>query len=91
MVPCIDMANHGSGDGVKALYDADSERNAVLRTCRAMCQPRLSNHVHRIGTSRNRNLFSRLESLYDADSERNAVLQLRWVKALQPGEEVTIS
>jgi hypothetical protein len=47
MVPCIDMANHGSGDGVKALYDADSERNAVL--------------------------------------------QLRWGKALQPGEEVTIS
>ncbi|KAJ6181024.1 hypothetical protein N7519_011485 [Penicillium mononematosum] len=47
MVPCIDMANHGSGDGVKALYDADPERNAVL--------------------------------------------QLRWGKALQPGEEVTIS
>ncbi|OQE40871.1 hypothetical protein PENCOP_c005G04784 [Penicillium coprophilum] len=47
MVPCIDMANHGSGDGVKALYDADSEGNAVL--------------------------------------------QLRWGKALQPGEEVTIS
>ncbi|CAG8908157.1 unnamed protein product [Penicillium egyptiacum] len=31
MVPCIDMANHASGDGVKALYDADSEGNAVLQ------------------------------------------------------------
>ncbi|KAJ5493818.1 hypothetical protein N7463_009905 [Penicillium fimorum] len=47
MVPCIDMANHGSGDGVNALYDADSDGNAIL--------------------------------------------QLRWGKALQPGEEVTIS
>ncbi|KAJ5793737.1 hypothetical protein N7457_000336 [Penicillium paradoxum] len=47
MVPCIDMANHVSGEGVKALYDADAEGNAIL--------------------------------------------QLRWGKALQPGEEVTIS
>lgn len=31
MVPCVDMANHVSGDGVKALYDADSEGNAVLQ------------------------------------------------------------
>ncbi|KAJ5511778.1 hypothetical protein N7453_003881 [Penicillium expansum] len=31
MVPCIDMANHVSGDGVKALYDEDSEDNAVLQ------------------------------------------------------------
>jgi hypothetical protein len=31
MVPCIDMANHVSGDGVKALYDADPEGNAVLQ------------------------------------------------------------
>ena len=31
MVPCVDMANHISGDGVKALYDADSEGNAVLQ------------------------------------------------------------
>jgi hypothetical protein len=41
------MANHVSGDGVKALYDANAEGDAVL--------------------------------------------QLRWGKALQPGEEVTIS
>jgi hypothetical protein len=31
MVPCIDMANHVCGDGVKALYDADSNGNAVLQ------------------------------------------------------------
>ena len=31
MVPCIDMANHVSGDGAKALYDVDSEGNAVLQ------------------------------------------------------------
>jgi hypothetical protein len=31
MVPCIDMANHACGDGVKALYDADSDGNAVLQ------------------------------------------------------------
>ncbi|KAJ5301310.1 hypothetical protein PENANT_c023G10356 [Penicillium antarcticum] len=31
MVPCIDMANHMCGDGVKALYDADSNGNAVLQ------------------------------------------------------------
>ncbi|EKV06264.1 SET domain protein [Penicillium digitatum] len=31
MVPCIDMANHVSSDGVKALYDTDSEGNAVLQ------------------------------------------------------------
>ncbi|KAJ5135509.1 uncharacterized protein N7515_004787 [Penicillium bovifimosum] len=31
MVPCVDMANHVSGGGVKALYDADAEGNAVLQ------------------------------------------------------------
>ncbi|GAB1193592.1 hypothetical protein APSETT444_002813 [Aspergillus pseudonomiae] len=31
MVPCIDMANHASEDIVKALYDEDTEGNAVLQ------------------------------------------------------------
>lgn len=31
MVPCIDMANHASGDGVKALYEADSNGDAILQ------------------------------------------------------------
>lgn len=31
MVPCIDMANHTSGDGVKALYEADSNGDAILQ------------------------------------------------------------
>ncbi|KAJ5728833.1 uncharacterized protein N7483_003341, partial [Penicillium malachiteum] len=31
MVPCIDMVNHVAGPAVKALYDTDSEGNAVLR------------------------------------------------------------
>lgn len=31
MVPCIDMANHAAGASVKALYDVDSEGNAVLQ------------------------------------------------------------
>ena len=31
MVPCIDMANHVAGESVKALYDVDSEGNAVLQ------------------------------------------------------------
>lgn len=31
MVPCIDMANHVSGSDVRALYDADSEGNAILQ------------------------------------------------------------
>lgn len=31
MVPCIDMANHASEDTVKALYETDSEDNAVLQ------------------------------------------------------------
>ncbi|PWY94770.1 SET domain-containing protein [Aspergillus sclerotioniger CBS 115572] len=31
MVPCIDMANHASGETVKALYDEDMEGNAVLQ------------------------------------------------------------
>ncbi|KAJ5578337.1 uncharacterized protein N7459_007301 [Penicillium hispanicum] len=31
MVPCIDMANHVSGESVKALYDADAEGNAILQ------------------------------------------------------------
>lgn len=30
MVPCIDMANHASGDGTSALYDTDSNGNATL-------------------------------------------------------------
>lgn len=31
MVPCIDMANHISEPEVQALYDADSEGNAILQ------------------------------------------------------------
>lgn len=31
MVPCLDMANHISGSNVRALYDADSEGNAILQ------------------------------------------------------------
>jgi hypothetical protein len=31
MVPCIDMANHVSGDAVNARYDQDSDGNAVLQ------------------------------------------------------------
>lgn len=31
MVPCIDMANHMSGENVNALYDADSNGNAILQ------------------------------------------------------------
>lgn len=31
MVPYVDMANHNSGDQVKALYEADAEGNAVLQ------------------------------------------------------------
>lgn len=31
MVPCVDMANHVSGDSVKALYDEDSKGDAVLQ------------------------------------------------------------
>ncbi|KAF9886308.1 hypothetical protein FE257_011567 [Aspergillus nanangensis] len=31
MVPCIDMANHASEDRVKALYEEDTEENAVLQ------------------------------------------------------------
>ncbi|KAJ9351864.1 hypothetical protein C8Q69DRAFT_267476 [Paecilomyces variotii] len=31
MVPCIDMANHSSGDATVALYETDSEGNAVLQ------------------------------------------------------------
>lgn len=30
MVPCIDMANHASGDDTSALYDTDSNGNATL-------------------------------------------------------------
>lgn len=30
MVPCIDMANHASGDDTTALYDTDADGNAVL-------------------------------------------------------------
>ena len=31
MVPCVDMANHASENAVKALYDTDSEKNAILQ------------------------------------------------------------
>ncbi|KAJ5291244.1 hypothetical protein N7478_000495, partial [Penicillium angulare] len=31
MVPCIDMVNHVAGSATKALYDADSEGNAILQ------------------------------------------------------------
>ncbi|KAL8707423.1 MAG: hypothetical protein Q9220_007542 [cf. Caloplaca sp. 1 TL-2023] len=30
MVPCVDMANHASGDATTALYESDSDGNAVL-------------------------------------------------------------
>lgn len=30
MVPCIDMANHASGDNTSALYDTDNNGNAIL-------------------------------------------------------------
>ena len=30
MVPCIDMANHSSGDSTSALYETDSDGNAIL-------------------------------------------------------------
>ncbi|MCJ1391403.1 hypothetical protein MMC18_004267 [Xylographa bjoerkii] len=30
LVPCIDMANHGSGDATNALYETDADGNAVL-------------------------------------------------------------
>lgn len=30
MVPCIDMANHSSGESTSALYDTDSNGNAIL-------------------------------------------------------------
>lgn len=33
MVPCIDMANHVSGSDVRALYDADTDGNAILQLC----------------------------------------------------------
>ncbi|KAJ5676915.1 uncharacterized protein N7477_002548 [Penicillium maclennaniae] len=31
MVPCVDMANHASGEEVNALYEADSDGNALLQ------------------------------------------------------------
>jgi hypothetical protein len=31
MVPCVDMANHASGDATMALYETDEEGNAVLQ------------------------------------------------------------
>ncbi|EEA25623.1 hypothetical protein TMatcc_006145 [Talaromyces marneffei ATCC 18224] len=31
MVPCVDMANHASGEETVALYETDKERNAVLQ------------------------------------------------------------
>lgn len=31
MVPCVDMANHASGEETVALYETDEERNAVLQ------------------------------------------------------------
>lgn len=30
MVPCVDMANHASGEGTIALYETDGQGNAVL-------------------------------------------------------------
>jgi hypothetical protein len=30
MVPCVDMANHASGDPTMALYDTDREGNGIL-------------------------------------------------------------
>ena len=30
MVPCIDMANHASGDNTSALYETDNDGNAIL-------------------------------------------------------------
>ncbi len=30
MVPCLDMANHASGDNTSVLYETDSHGNAVL-------------------------------------------------------------
>ena len=30
MVPCVDMANHDSGEGTIALYEADGQGNAIL-------------------------------------------------------------
>ena len=30
MVPCMDMANHASGDSTSALYETDSDGNAIL-------------------------------------------------------------
>lgn len=30
MVPCIDMANHASGDATAALYETDDDGNAIL-------------------------------------------------------------
>ena len=30
MVPCIDIANHASGDDTVALYDVDQDQNAIL-------------------------------------------------------------
>jgi len=31
MVPCVDMANHASGDATVALYETDDHENAVLQ------------------------------------------------------------
>jgi hypothetical protein len=31
MVPCVDMANHASGEETTALYETDEKRNAVLQ------------------------------------------------------------
>lgn len=31
MVPCVDMANHASGDATVALYETDGDGNAVLQ------------------------------------------------------------
>lgn len=37
MVPCIDMANHASGDHTSALYDTDSNGNATLILRKGKC------------------------------------------------------
>jgi hypothetical protein len=30
MVPCLDMANHASGDATAAFYETDDDGNAIL-------------------------------------------------------------
>jgi hypothetical protein len=30
MVPCVDMANHSSGEAIAALYETDEDGNGIL-------------------------------------------------------------